>query len=541
ATATVLASGGTPSYTYSWAPSGGTGATATGLQAGSYTCTITDANSCQITKTFTITQPGALSASTSQTNVSCNGGSNATATVLASGGTPSYTYSWAPSGGTGATATGLQAGSYTCTITDANSCQITKTFTITQPGTLSLISAGKVDVTCNSLGSATVNVPTGGTTPYTYNWTPGNPIGDGTALASGLTAGNWICTITDNNGCTAAVSFDIINDTNPPIPTITGNVNLTCSVTSVNRIASGNGTYSWSNGLGNLAEVNISTPGIYTVTVTGANGCTATASTEVTQNILAPTILINGTENLSCSALLVSRTASGANSYVWSNTLGSSASANISNVGVYTVTGTTTANGCSSTASTEVTFSNNLVIESDPTNVSICPGNNVTFAIKTTIENANHQWEVNTGSGFTVISASSVYSGENTATLSLAFPPIGYNNYQYRCVVGKNSCTVTSNAATLYIGGGSAEALNIVNVSPISGVYSQTAVAYTVALNKIEPNANVTFKSGNAIELLPGFETKANSVFTAKIEIPCALNGVSNASTFENLPKEIRK
>jgi hypothetical protein len=87
---------------------------------------------------------------------------------------------------------------------------------------------------------------------------------------------------------------------------------------------------------------------------------------------------------------------------------------------------------------------------------------------------------------------------------------------------------------------GSAEALNIVNVSPISGVYSQTAVAYTVAVNKIEPDSKVHFKSGNAIELLPGFETKTGSIFSTKIESPCA-NNSSNNTSFENLPKEIRK
>ncbi|WP_450782978.1 PAS domain-containing protein, partial [Streptomyces sp. NPDC001635] len=83
-----------------------------------YTCTITDANNCQIIKTFTITQPTAITATTSQTNVACNGASNGSASVTASGGAGSYTYSWSPSGGTAATATGLSAGTYTCTITD---------------------------------------------------------------------------------------------------------------------------------------------------------------------------------------------------------------------------------------------------------------------------------------------------------------------------------------------------------------------------------------------------------------------------------------
>ncbi|MDR6969397.1 hypothetical protein J2X31_003428, partial [Flavobacterium arsenatis] len=104
--------------------------TTTGRSAGSYTVTITDANGCSIQKNFTINAPSALTATQSQTDVSCNGGSNGTASVVASGGTGSYTYSWSPSGGTAATASGLSSGNYTVTITDANGCSIQKNFTI---------------------------------------------------------------------------------------------------------------------------------------------------------------------------------------------------------------------------------------------------------------------------------------------------------------------------------------------------------------------------------------------------------------------------
>ncbi|KAF2340781.1 SprB repeat-containing protein, partial [Flavobacterium nitrogenifigens] len=86
-TATVTPSGGTGTYAYSWSPSGGNAATATGLSPNTYSVTITDANGCSITETVQITEPDPLTATTSQTDVSCNGGSNGSATVNVTGGT----------------------------------------------------------------------------------------------------------------------------------------------------------------------------------------------------------------------------------------------------------------------------------------------------------------------------------------------------------------------------------------------------------------------------------------------------------------------
>ncbi|MFZ7336941.1 autotransporter domain-containing protein [Comamonas jiangduensis] len=145
-TATVTASGGIPPYTYSWAPSGGSNATATGLAAGSYSATVTDAGGAVTTATVTVSQPSVLSTTSSQIEVSSYGGSDGSAGVVVTGGTPGYTYSWAPSGGTDATANGLSAGNYTVTVTDANACTYSRIFTITQPA-LAVPTASPVSAT----------------------------------------------------------------------------------------------------------------------------------------------------------------------------------------------------------------------------------------------------------------------------------------------------------------------------------------------------------------------------------------------------------
>lgn len=195
----VTVSGGTPVYTYSWAPSGGNGPNASSIPAGTYTCTITDANGCSMTQTFTLTQPPGMAITPAQTNVLCNGSSSGTASVTVSGGSPGYTYQWSPSGGTAASATGLVSGSYTCTVTDQGGCTSTQTFSITQPAALTIQSTGAVG--CEGAGG-TVSVSSGGgVSPYTFSWSNSLPNGQSQNVNPAQTT-TYSVTVTDANGCT---------------------------------------------------------------------------------------------------------------------------------------------------------------------------------------------------------------------------------------------------------------------------------------------------------------------------------------------------
>ncbi len=303
--ASVNTSGGTPGYTYNWTPGNPTGdgtPSVTGLSAGTWTCTVTDANSCTKTQTFTITQPSAIVVSAaSQTNVSCNGGSNGSASVTPSGGAGGYTYYWSPSGGTAATATGLSAGTWTCTVTDANSCTATSTFIITEPSPLEVSAASQTNEFCyrGYFGSASINIPTGGTAPYTYDWTPGNPTGDGTRSVNFLSAGTWTCTVTDNNGCTATLNFTI-TEPSPLQVSAASQTNVSCNgqnngAASVNTTGGTPGyIYNWnpqpSIGAGTPSVSGLSA-GTWTCYVTDMNGCYKTQEFYITVNdIQAPVI-----------------------------------------------------------------------------------------------------------------------------------------------------------------------------------------------------------------------------------------------------------
>jgi hypothetical protein len=126
--ASTSVTGGTPPYTYTWS-NGSTTATASGLPAGTYTVTVSDSAGCTINGSVTITQPTALTATSSATDESCTGCADGTATVIPAGGTSPYTYLWS-NGSTTASITGLSTGTYTVTVTDANGCTQTQTVTV---------------------------------------------------------------------------------------------------------------------------------------------------------------------------------------------------------------------------------------------------------------------------------------------------------------------------------------------------------------------------------------------------------------------------
>src|SRR5205823_9351065 len=128
----ITPAGGTAPYTITPAQ--------TGLTAGSYTFTVTDASGCSITVPPTIPQPAAITATTAITNVACNGGATGSVVITPSGGTGPYTITPAQ--------TNLAAGSYTFTVTDAGGCSITVPITITQPAAITATTA-VTNVACN--------------------------------------------------------------------------------------------------------------------------------------------------------------------------------------------------------------------------------------------------------------------------------------------------------------------------------------------------------------------------------------------------------
>jgi hypothetical protein len=423
----VTPGGGTGAYTYTWLPSGGSGATASNLTANSYTVVIADANGCTATTSTTITQPPVLTASGSTiTNVSCYNGANGSIRVTPLGGTGPYTYSWTPSGGNGSTASNLSAMIYTAIVTDANGCTVSSTATVTQPPQITASGATIQNVSCANGNNGSVYVtPGGGTGAYTFAWSPSG--GNG-ATASNLTANSYTVTVTDANGCSTTSTATV---TQPATVTAAGSTltNVSCfngnngSATVTPGGGTGTYTFQWSPSGGNGATASNLTAGAYTVVVTDANGCSASTSTNITQPAQL-TAAVSASTNISCnggnngSATVTAGGGSGTYTYAWNTSPVQMTSAAVNlGAGSYTVV-VADANGCTQTAT--VTLTEPTAVMAGATalaNISCSTADNGVAAVSASGGTGafTYQWSPSGGNAAT---ASNLSGGNYTVTVT---------------------------------------------------------------------------------------------------------------------------
>ncbi len=271
--------------------------------------------------------------------ISCFGYTDGEATVTGVG---NYTYEWDDNAGTQntATAVNLGAGTYLVTVTGTNGCSVVESVTLINPDQISII-LNPVNISChgNSNGSIFTTV-SGGTPPYTYQWTPTTATGQNPV---NLSAGTYVLTVTDINGCTAEQSTVITEPA--PISINISTVPVTCGSslgTAVAVVHGGVGpyTYFWSNG-STVQQVNNLSNDYYELTVTDSESCTATLSVYIPLqgNI---NVSINVINPISCygdsDGVLAASSSNGAAPifYHWSTTQTSSSISNLGS-GVYSV------------------------------------------------------------------------------------------------------------------------------------------------------------------------------------------------------------
>lgn len=308
-------SGANGAVAYAWS-NGATTEDVTGLSAGVYSVTITDAYGCSESATFAVAEPTAITHTYASTPILCHGGlSQESITIY--GGTPPYTVTNQNGGalviglGEGVTSYGnTYATTYQYTITDANGCTSTFTAVISQPDALSAsyttsTYVGGWNVSCNGASNGMVDVSVqGGTAPYSYVWSDGSSMED----ATGLSAGTYSVQVTDANGCTTSLNGIVL--TEPSV--VTSSLSVTPSIGvnpggQANTIFIGYGpqaltldvsasggtapySYSWSpagslsSSTGSSVSASPQVTTTYMVVATDANGCTSSQS--VTINVV---------------------------------------------------------------------------------------------------------------------------------------------------------------------------------------------------------------------------------------------------------------
>jgi gliding motility-associated-like protein len=495
----TICAGGSVSLTaagassYSWLPAAGLNTTSGAAVVASpsssvvYTVRGTASSGCVGTSTAPVTVNTLPTISINPALPAiCSGGS---VTITASG---ASSYSWSPSSGLSSTsgssvsASPASTTNYTVTGTDANGCSNFAAFTVTVSSTPPTIS-GSPSGPATACSGKTVNfsvAPVSGASSYSWTVPAGALVvaGQGSTLVSvqlGTTSGN-IC-VSGVNGCGAgsAVCSSITVNQSPAVQ-ITPQTATMCAGGFVTLSASGAITYSWSPATSisstTMSSVVAGPPGntTYSVTGTGANGCTGVATASVIVFPL-PSVSVLAIRPSVCSGGSTTLTASGASTYTWapssslSSANGSTVIASPSVTTTYSVSGTATT-GCQNQAGITV-----RVHAAPPTsaaapsgNSNICEGSTVTFSTGDVSSADSYSWTVS--AGYTIV------SGQGSTLITVQAGPANGNI----CVTAVNACGSSTAACT---------GVTVLPNPTVSAVSSGPACA----------NSNVTLTASGAV------------------------------------------
>ncbi len=440
-------SGGSGPYSYRWS-NAATTRDIDSLKAGTYQVTVKDSVGCATQASFTIKNSKQITLLPSLHSPACNQ-SNGAISITASGGTEPYSYSWA-TGSTQSGISGLTAGTYTLTVTDAEGCSTMASYFLRENNTLQ-VSSKVTPTACADDASGAIDLSvTGGSPPYHYSWSNGASTQD----LSGLISGTYTAVVTDSLGCQTTVRISVFKKSfqisyQLTQPKCFGEASGAISVTPTGGVSPYQ--FAWSNG-GSTSTIDHLIPGTYSVTVTDSTGCSRLS----VYNIVSPTelkasALVSPT---SCTQYAIDLSVTGGTlpyQYLWST---GAVEQDIQGVtsGAYSVA-ITDAKGCAATQPVLIeSITPWSCVVQPPAVAPVCHSlNNLLTA---SVTNANsYEWQATSSDGSWVIQ-------DGALTDSLRFTAGNENtSATFTLTVTKNgctqSCTYTASACTGTGGGGS--------------------------------------------------------------------------------------
>jgi hypothetical protein len=364
----ISSNGGSGALTTIWSSNNGFSSNIediTNIVAEFYYLEITDNNSCLYLDTIEITQPSSLWMSLDlATNTSCFDSCNGTLNITANGGDSTYTYAWiGPNGftSTNNNLANLCHGSYIITIDDGITT-LTDTFNVYQPQPITSNLIIDSIICHNGFAQVEINV-WGGTQPLIYNWSNG-----ANSYITTINSGTHSINVTDQNGCSTSQAFSLTNPDS--IINTLASTSIDCfggnnGSASISVISGGVAPYSylWSDGQNTNLAIGLSV-GIYSCTITDANGCLDSALADIDE----PTEIINTTysTNTSCydncdgSISVITSGGTSPYNYIWNNGQ-LTQNATVLCAGFYNVT-ITDANNCSTINSAIINEPNPILI-----------------------------------------------------------------------------------------------------------------------------------------------------------------------------------
>jgi Secretion system C-terminal sorting domain len=442
----ILNTTGASTYTYS--PSATNNVAFIPSATNTYTVTATGANGCTTTaiKLVTVNALPTLTITATPTNATICAGQNIT---LSTTGASTYTYS--PSATNNIAFAPSTSSTYTITATNANGCisTTTKLVVVNAPPTLTLTASPSSAIVC---AGQSITLSSVGASTYTYN-----PGATNNLAFAPSTSNTYTVTATAANGCTNTATKLVVVNALPAI-SITGNPStaLICLGQNATLTASGASTYSWTGGITNGLAFAPSATTIYTVTATNANGCSTSATKQITVS--------SNTTSIINQSICAGENYQG-----------------------YTVAGTyidtfASAAGCDSVRTLNLTVNAlpTILLTAMPTNVTVCAGASVTLSA----------------------TGASTYTFNPSAINNVAFVPTSTSTYTITAT-GTNGCTTTTTKLVVV------NALPILNITAIPN--DSVCVGDTVTLTA---SGASTYSWTGSITNAVAFVINANAIYT---------------------------